>query len=232
MNSQLSKEQINHLYKYVTDEGVEYFDVQVELVDHIATKIEEQSEFQLGKSADEVLEQTLKMFKKGEFEQVVKEKEKQVRRQYSRFWWESFKHFFTWPKIFFTVVLTGVFFIVLRSVSTEMIQEIHDSLGLFSFGIALIYAGRLAYISTLMPLKLSFTNHNLGTVFFVINAHFVIKVILTYTLLEGYRLPFIAAITSSIWLLWVIAAVQANIKLHIYGRQLYPQAFKSVPKLV
>jgi hypothetical protein len=232
MKKELSKEQINRLYRYVNDNGVEYFDVQVELVDHIASKIEEQLDLYPETPTDEVFEQTLKRFKQRGFKQVVKEKEKQVARQYRRYWREGLKEFFTWPKVFFTAVLMGVLFAFLRSTSIEVIRDIHDSLGLFSFGIALIYAGRLAYISILMPFKLSFTNHNLGTSLLIMNAHSVVKVTLAYTLLETHHLPLIAAVVASIWLLWVIAAVQANMKLHTYSRQLYPQAFKAVPKLV
>ena len=127
MNSQLIKEQINLLHKHVADRGVEYFDVQVELVDHLASRIEEELDQYPETFTNEVFKRTLKTFKKRDLKQVVKEKEKQVGRLYRRYWKESFKDFFMGSKIFFTMVLIGVIYIFLRKAPIELVKTVNEN---------------------------------------------------------------------------------------------------------
>ena len=190
MKRELTKQQINFLYKYVADRGVEYFDVQVELVDHIASKIEEQLDLYPEKPTDEVFEQTLKRFKERGFKQVVKEKEKQVTRQYRRYGWESFKDFFTWPKIFFTAVLMGCLYVFLRGASNQVVKSISENTLLpcailgFSYGISVFFR------NLTMPRKLSFTNYGgVGTGLIIINFNYVVKLILKYMMLGETTYP-------------------------------------------
>lgn len=233
MKRELTTEQINHLYRYLADKGIEYFDVQVELVDHIASKIEEQLDLYPEKPTHEVFEQTLKKFNERGFEQVVKEKEKQVARQYRRYGWESFKDFFSWPKIVFTAVLTGVVYVFLSNSSIEVFKAINESVLLICVTLGIGYSITVGFRNVMMPQKLSFTNYGgVGTGLIIINFNYVVKLILKYMMLGETTYPLGGAFLLSLSFLLGIAKIQAYEKLRAYSRQLYPKAFKSVPKLV
>jgi hypothetical protein len=225
MKRELTKQEINRLYQYVNDKGVKYFDVQVELVDHIASKIEDQLDQLPDKPVDEVFQQTLKRFKKREFKQVVKEKEKQVRRQYRHYFWQNFKSFFSWPKVFFTAVLTWILFVFLQRVDESTLLRINDSIVLPTLGIGFIYGMFLFFRHLNMPRKLSFTAYTSSGGAGLINAHFALKAIIKYTLLDGAHYPVVAAFLLVLLLFMMVAALQAHEKLVSYGRHLYPQAF-------
>lgn len=225
MKRELTKEQINRLYRYVSGMGVEYFDVQVELVDHIAAKIEERLHQNPERSEAEIFDETLPAFAKNGFRQVVREKEKQVGRQYRRYFWQNFKSFFSWPKVFFTAVLTWILFEFLQRTNESTLLTLNDSILLSTLGMAFIYCMFLFFRHLNMPRKLSFTAFTSSGGAGLINAHFVVRAIIKYTLLEGAHYPFIAAFLLVLFFLMIVAALQAHEKLVSYGRVLYPQAF-------
>lgn len=233
MNSQLTKEQINLLHKYIATRGVEYFDVQVELVDHLASRIEEELDQNPEKSTDEVFKRTLKTFKKRDLKQVVKEKEKQVGRLYRRYWKEGFKDFFMGSKIFFTMVLIGVLYIFLRKAPIELVKTVNENSLLPCFSLAIGYSIFVYFRNVAMSRKLSLTNYRgVGTGLVLINFYSMTRVFLKFTMLGESTYPLVAALLLSAVFLLGVAEIQAYEKMRAYGRQLYPQAFKSVPKLV
>ncbi|WP_028525913.1 hypothetical protein [Runella limosa] len=233
MNSQLTKEQINLLHTHVADRGVEYFDVQVELVDHLASRIEEELDQYSEKSTDEVFKRTLKTFKKRDLKQVVKEKEKQVGRLYRRYWKESCKDFFMGSKIFFTMVLIGVLYIFLRKAPIELVKTVNENSLLPCFSLAIGYSIFVYFRNVAMSRKLSFTDYRgIGTGIIIINFYYMAKLTLKFTMLGESTYPLVTALLISAIFLLGVAEIQAYEKMRAYGRQLYPQAFKSVPKLV
>lgn len=162
MKRELTTEQINRLYRYVNDKGVEYFDIQIELVDHIASIIEERWNNYSEQSVDETLNGVLVAFEKYGFKRLVREKERQVARQYRRYFWQNFKSFFSWPKVLFAAVLTWVLFEFIQKTNVNALQQISDSLMFPILGIALIYGIFLFVRRLLMLRKLSFTSYNIG----------------------------------------------------------------------
>jgi len=106
----LTKDQIDKLYKFTRQHYVEWYDLQSELVDHLANDIEQiwTTEPQL------TFEQAkLKAFKKFGifgFMDVVEKKQNAMSKRYFKLIWKEFIQFFTIPKIVLTVSL---FFAVL-----------------------------------------------------------------------------------------------------------------------
>ena len=233
MNSQLTKEQIDLLYKYVADREVEYFDVQVELVDHLASKIEDEVDQHPEKSVEEVMKQTLKMFKKRDLKQVVKEKEKQVGRLYRRYWMEGFKDFFIGSKIFFTIVLMGVLYIFLRKAPIELVKIVNENILWPCISLGIVYSIFIFFRNVMMPKKLSLTSYRgVGTGLVVINFYSAAKLVLKFTMLGESTYPLAATLLISALFLLGTTEIQAYEKLRAYSRQLYPEVFKSVPKFV
>ncbi|MEZ4903142.1 MAG: hypothetical protein R2822_15985 [Spirosomataceae bacterium] len=97
MTPTLTDDQISQLYRYVANQGVSYYDVQVELVDHIATEIERQIEQNPEELTEHIFDKILTKFRYYDFEGLENRK-KQVQRQYRRFFWRSFTSFLLYPK--------------------------------------------------------------------------------------------------------------------------------------
>ncbi|AXE19299.1 hypothetical protein DR864_16855 [Runella rosea] len=104
MTKELGYIDISRIYSYVEGMGVEFYDVQVEIVDHIASVMEEQMNMNPDKPFKEIFDATLSTFT--DFDGLVNEKRRQVARQYNRYVFQSLKSFFSWPKIIFILMLT------------------------------------------------------------------------------------------------------------------------------
>jgi hypothetical protein len=225
MKQELTKEHINRLYRYVADNDVNYFDVQVELVDHIAAATEERLSNHPEQTVDETLREVIDAFEKYGFNRIIKEKEKQVRRQYRRYEWESFKAFFSWPKIIFTALLTWVLFEFLKGTDTETLTTINDSIMFPTVFIGLLYCIFSFYRKIRMDRELSFTNYYAFGGLGYVSTYFAIRGILKYTMLEAGSYPFLAAVLLTLFFLLIVTSIQAREKLYNYSKQLYPQAF-------
>jgi hypothetical protein len=142
----LTTEQIDQLYKFTRQHYVEWYDLQTELVDHLANAIEEQWQENPKLSFDQALQNEFKKFGIFGFMDVVEAKQRFLQKKYNQIVWSIVKTFFTLPKILGTIGATGVLFLLLRAS-----QYNGDWLLLF-YGILLIFAF-YAMISNRMKCK-------------------------------------------------------------------------------
>lgn len=105
MEKKLSIDQIVHLFTFTRQHYVEYFDVQSELVDHLANAIETEWQANPKLPFDEALNKEFKKFGVFGFMGVVEERQKFLNKKYSRLIWSYYKEFFGLPKILLTVAL-------------------------------------------------------------------------------------------------------------------------------
>lgn len=99
----LTVEQIEHLYLFTRQHFVEYYDLQTELVDHLANGIEQQWQTDPNISFDQALNHEFKKFGVFGFMDVVEKRSLALGKKYMRIIWENFKTFFKVPKIILTV---------------------------------------------------------------------------------------------------------------------------------
>jgi hypothetical protein len=99
---ELSKEQIDQLFKFTEKKYVRWYDLQVEIVDHLATKIEELMTNNPSLSFESALQRVYTGFGIFGFAKVVQQKELALAQASRTLWWKSIGEFFTWPKIAFT----------------------------------------------------------------------------------------------------------------------------------
>ena len=78
---------------------MEWYDLQLELVDHLACRIEEEMEADRSLNFEAALAKVYKGFGLFGFAKVVQEKQDQLQKAARRIWWSEIKAFFTWPKI-------------------------------------------------------------------------------------------------------------------------------------
>lgn len=110
----LTAEQIDQLYLFTRQHFVEWYDLQSELVDHLANAIETQWQENPKLSFDEALNVEFKKFGVFGFMGVVEEKQKFLNKKYSRLLLSHVAAFFTLPKILLTISATWSLFVFLK----------------------------------------------------------------------------------------------------------------------
>jgi hypothetical protein len=105
---ELHKEQIDALFHFTAKKYVHWYDLQVELVDHLASRIEEEMDAAPALPFEKALEKVYKGFGIFGFANIVKEKQSQLERHSRKLWWAAFRSYFGWPKILLLVGITGL----------------------------------------------------------------------------------------------------------------------------
>ena len=110
----LTPEQIERLYQFTRQHYVEYYDLQTELVDHLANSIENQWQENPKISFEEALQKEFKKFGVFGFMDVVEKRQAALNRKYNGIIWKHFKAFFTIPKVILTTTLVGLTYFLLN----------------------------------------------------------------------------------------------------------------------
>ncbi|MEO6813648.1 MAG: hypothetical protein ABI172_06930 [Ginsengibacter sp.] len=109
----ITEEQIESLFTFCKKHFVKYYDVQVELVDHLANAIEEEMQMNPEITFEKALEKVHQSFGVMGFAPLVAEKQKFAEKQSRKLFWGLLKKQFGWPKIltFFLLfaILSSIF---------------------------------------------------------------------------------------------------------------------------
>ncbi|MHB0756507.1 hypothetical protein [Polaribacter sp. M15] len=108
----LTNLQIENLYKFTRKHYVEHYDVQTELVDHLANDIEQIWVEHPKLSFEEARDKSFKKFGIFGFMDVVQAKEWQMTKQYFKLVLKFVKEWFQLPKIVLTIILFLGFYVV------------------------------------------------------------------------------------------------------------------------
>ncbi|MFK7812726.1 MAG: hypothetical protein AB8B59_09545 [Maribacter sp.] len=125
----LSKDQIQELYKFTRKRLVEHYDLQTELVDHLANGIEEQWVSNTKISFKEALQNEFQKFGHFGFRGIIKKRKKTMSKRYRGHILRFYKEYFRFPKLLLVLGLSTIVYLVL--------QFIHPSYKLF--GITIIF---------------------------------------------------------------------------------------------
>lgn len=106
----LTTSEIDYLFTFIEQRDVKYYDVQMELVDHFATAIEQRWENNPSLTFDEALRLEHKQFNKHDFNRIIEEKESALKNKYVRLQWKYVLEYFKLPKILMTIALTITLF--------------------------------------------------------------------------------------------------------------------------
>ena len=117
----LTAEQIDQLYLFTRQHYVEYYDLQTELVDHLANAIETEWQQNPKLTFDEVLHKEFRKFGVFGFMDVVESRQTALGKKYNRIVWSHFKGFFTITKIILTGFLILAVFYFLKEYYTKEI---------------------------------------------------------------------------------------------------------------
>jgi hypothetical protein len=108
MKQELAPAQIDALYAFVQQKGVKPLDVQIELVDHLATDIENTMSVSSELTFDESLKNVHAKFGRWGFDYFLQKAEQNIYKRQSRLMWDAFLSFFRWPKAAFTATFAAV----------------------------------------------------------------------------------------------------------------------------
>ncbi|MBL4606044.1 MAG: hypothetical protein JKY02_10385 [Flavobacteriaceae bacterium] len=148
----LKETQIEELYKFTRQHFVEYYDVQSELVDHLANDIEDIWEEKPQISFEKARDISFQKFGVFGFMNVIESRQKALSKRYMKILWRFVKEWFTFPKI---LVTTSIFLLSYATFQLKHGYAIFLTL-LLIFGIIdLVLATKLKKKS-----KLRFKNKN------------------------------------------------------------------------
>ncbi len=105
----LNKEQMLYLEQFCHKHGVKHYDVKIELIDHLASAIEERRSKDANLTFEQALLDAHKAFGPTGFRKMVSQKELQAERNANRLFWKSFKGYFKIPQILLTLLLVLLF---------------------------------------------------------------------------------------------------------------------------
>lgn len=110
----LTEQHIEHLYKFTRQHYVEHYDLQTELVDHLANDIEQIWVAQPHLKFEQARDVSFKKFGIFGFMDVVEEKQKQLGKKYRTILWRYVKEWFQFPKIILTASIFAFYFCCLQ----------------------------------------------------------------------------------------------------------------------
>lgn len=101
----VSHGQIEELHRFVKSRYVEFYDVELELVDHLANGIEEQWKLDSMVSFEDALQREYKKFGIFGFVGMVEKKQAELHNYYYKITFQALKDFFSIPKIVVTIAI-------------------------------------------------------------------------------------------------------------------------------
>lgn len=106
----LNESQIQDLYAFTRQHFVEHYDLQTELVDHLANDIETQWQQQPKISFEDAKKRAFKKFGIFGFMDAIEQKQKAMNKRYRRYLWSELKKWFELPQLFATLCLFLMFY--------------------------------------------------------------------------------------------------------------------------
>lgn len=110
MSKKLTDQEVEKLFAFTRKHYVRYYDLQVELVDHLAEGIEQHWIEKEDLSFEDALNAQFRKFGIHGFSHLVRDKKKALQRKYRRIQWQLIGEFYTLPKVFMTLAITLLIF--------------------------------------------------------------------------------------------------------------------------
>ena len=140
MNRAVTPEETKKLFEFCREQNVEHYDLQVELVDHLASSIEEQWENNPVLTFEEALYKSFGKFGSRGFTEIFNVKKKELANKYTKLHLQFFYRFFRWPQILLTFALTMVVFeIIILTQNFKTVYFVYFAIALCSLGYFYLY---------------------------------------------------------------------------------------------
>jgi len=133
----LTPEEIEYLFTFVEQSDVKEYEIQAELVDHLASSIEIQLKQNTSTSFHEALNITYNDFGTNGFNVIVKTKRRMFRHKYNILFLKYLATYFQLPRIILTIALTISLFSVFRYFDES--QSLLKSIGAIAIFLNFVY---------------------------------------------------------------------------------------------
>ena len=152
MENKLNKEQIAYVSQWIKARGVTYYDVKMEMVDHLVLEIEElmdsdKLQFYAAKK------KAFSIYKRFHFMNIEEEKEKLLQKQSWKEFKRELKGFFTLPKVVITLLIFMCIYTILSFSENEYLDVIFTISGVLVFVVLFVrnwlFLGKRRYLQLL-----------------------------------------------------------------------------------
>lgn len=116
----LTDTQIEHIYSFTKRHYVEWYDVQTELVDHLANGIENQWKTKPEISFEQALNNEFRKFGVFGFSDLVEQKTNALNKQYRKQVFKYLKAYFKFPKIIATGFTMWLFYVMFSQLENKL----------------------------------------------------------------------------------------------------------------
>lgn len=106
MSKKLTETEINELFALCEQKGIKHFDLQIELVDHLASAIEQKWQEEPLLEFHDIMYPLVRQFGRHGFSDIVEEKQSALKKKYLDLQWKYIREFFRLPKIILTITIT------------------------------------------------------------------------------------------------------------------------------
>lgn len=214
----LNDQQIEELFRFCQKKFVHFYDLQIELVDHLAERIEEEMTGNEELNFDEALKRVYAGFGLFGFAHIVQDKTKALQKQHNRSWLRAIKQFFSFPKLLFSAALLMALFTLGKFIVPDLRMF---AVALFWFGGYAYQIIRFTQLRKTVVKKLLFTQYAPYT-FFVAPFIFMDFILSRNDAALG---ALVFALLCSAAVIVSRASVEVTNNIYREAKKLYPKAF-------
>lgn len=222
--------QYESLFAFCRRHYVQYYDVQVELVDHLVEAIEEKMSLNPTLSFEQALDQVYAGFGIKGFADIVATRMEMVSKKSRKQKWKLFFSFFTIPKISMTVCIYAALLLVGKFLTPDYYRGIF----LFLIGIAIfifeiVHSVKISRLFKHQKKEMIFTSERLSG---IIHSGLFIQIFFSSSVFdyaEVKQMQYLAYSLISLFMLLIFLSILAHRdfvkELHSNALKLYPKAF-------
>lgn len=222
--------QYESLFAFCRKHYVHYYDVQVELVDHLAEAIEEKMNMNPKLSFEQALDSVYAGFGIKGFADIVATRIEMVSKKSRKLKWKLLFSYFTVPKIAMTVCIYAFLLLLGQFLTQDYFRGVFLAvLGVSLFVFEIIYSIHLNRLFKKQIKEMIFTNERLSG---IIDTVFFVQILFTssvFDFAEAKQMHFLAYSMISLFMLVIFISILAHRdfvkELHSNALKLYPKAF-------
>jgi hypothetical protein len=231
----MTTEQLNQISQYIRESGIKYYDLELEMVDHIAEWIT--MDMEVNKLTFKTsFERLPDFFSKADLKNIQRSRKKYLSKKYYAIFLNEWQKFFTWPKLTMQIVLiilSTLFFSFIKQKGLigyylVQIQFLLILIPVFTYRFREMYKLRHE-MDMIQKLLISETISSLGS-YLRLPFFLIFILVSTYEILTG-KLPIIIyqilvySYAIQITYMWAVIKTEADSLLK--SKDDYPEVFKA-----
>lgn len=229
----LTDEQIVFLDQFCEKKGVRYYDLRMEIVDHLATEIEQEMQQQADTDFPLLVQRVFESFGKNGFRSIVAAKTESTQDAYTRCHRRYFWSFFTPPKIILTLFIAVCLYLSYANAGEHLLLQIRRAYLLLAACICLLTVSGILLqpgrsrmpLLLLSGVKRKSLGRNIGLlVILLLNGYNIMRRNTSGLIGPGIEAGIIVFSTMT-YVFIFIARYQAVLKMYAKAKKEYPLAF-------